>query len=158
MFNGSQACIKSGIRTYKAQLHYSTYKYLFSLFRLDENLGLEKGSPLLFAPATGNFAGNETIPEDGWGDMDRVLTGELNCVLEFVSDRITAVGSALVGEEVSQLLLFVLADNGQGELDELGPSLNRSAVGRGNIVEILLMTHEGEMKGPELLGANTGNS
>jgi hypothetical protein len=107
--------------------------------------------------------------------MDRVLTGELDClgsatlllrrasgtkrtgVFEFIGDRGATVGSGLVGKEVSQRPLFVLTDDGQGELNELGPSLGRGAVGRRDVVEILLAVHKGDVELPELLWGNTGN-
>jgi len=62
-----------------------------------------------------------------------------------------------VGKEVSQHPLLVLADDGQGELNELGPSLGRSAVGRRDVVEILLAVHEGEVELPELIRGDTRN-
>jgi len=155
-------------------LRYNTHKYVISLFHLDENLGLQERNPLLFAPAAGNFACDEAIPKDGWGDMDRVLTGELDCstsarflprkarikrtcVLEFVSDGGSTVWSGFVGKEVSQGLLLVLTDDGQGELNELGPRLSRGAAGRRNVVEILLAVHKGDMELPKLFWTDTGN-
>jgi len=137
---------------------YNTHKYLISPFHSDENLGLQESSPLLFAPATGNFACDEAIPKDGWGDMDRVLTGKLDCILELISDCGTTVWSGFVGEEVSQDLLFVLAGDGQSKLNDLGPGLGRGATGRRDVVEILLTIHKGEMEFPELLGGNAGDS
>ena len=106
--------------------------------------------------------------------MDRVLTGELDCsrsagllpykdgakhtcILEFVGDCVTAVGGSLVGEELGQPPLFVITDNGQGQLDELSPGLKRGTVGRRDVKEILLTVHKGEMKLPELLWAKAGN-
>ena len=62
-----------------------------------------------------------------------------------------------MGKEVSQRPLLVLADDGQGELDELDPSLGRSAIGRRNIVEILLAVHKGDVELPEFLRGDTGH-
>jgi len=160
--------------TLEVRFRYNTHKYVVWLFHLDENLGFQESSPLLFAPAAGNVAYDEAIPKDGRGDMDRVLTGELDCsrsarllsrkgnikrtcVLEFISDRGSTVGSGLVGKEVSQYLLLFLADDGQGELNELGPRLSRGAVGRRNVVEILLAVHKGDMELPEPLRGDAGN-
>lgn len=61
-------------------IQIDTREYLISLFCLDENLGFQEGGPLLFAPAAGNVAYDESIPKDSGGDMDRILTGELDCV------------------------------------------------------------------------------
>ena len=62
-----------------------------------------------------------------------------------------------MGKEVSQRPLLVLADDGQGELNELGPSLGRGTVGRRDVVKILLGVHKGEVELPELLRGDTGN-
>jgi len=62
-----------------------------------------------------------------------------------------------VGKEVSQRPLLVLADDWQGELNELGPSLGRGAIGRRDVVEILLTVHKGEVELPEPLRGDTGN-
>lgn len=62
-----------------------------------------------------------------------------------------------MGKEVSQRPLLVLADDGQGELNELGPSLGRGTVGRRDVVKILLAVHKGEVELPELLRGDTGN-
>ena len=62
------------------QLCHNTLKYLILLFHLDENFGFQESGPLLFTPAAGDVTGDETIPKDGWGNVDRVLTGELDCL------------------------------------------------------------------------------
>jgi len=159
---------------HEGRLCYNTHEYLISLFRLDENLGFQEAGPLLFAPAAGNVAYDESIPKDSGGDMDRILTRKLDCsrlatlllqepgtkrtgVFEFIGDRRTTVRSSFVSKEISQHPPFVLADDGQGELNELGPSLGRGAVGRRDIVEILLAIHKGEVEIPELLWGDTGN-
>lgn len=72
-------------------------------------------------------------------------------VFEFIGDRSTTVRSGFVGKEVSQCLLLVLADDGQSELNELGPGLGRGAFGRRDVVEILLTVHKGDMELPEVL-------
>jgi len=144
--------------THEDRLCYNIHKYVISLFRLDENLGFQERSPLLFAPAAGNFACDEAIPKDSRRDVDRVLTGEFNCVLEFIGDRSSTVGSGLVGKKVSQDLLLVLADDGQGELNEFGPRLSGGAVGRRNVIEIILAVHKGDVELPKLFGTDTGDS
>ena len=118
----------------EVRLCYNTHKYAISLFCLDENLGLQESSPLFFAPAAGNLARDESVPKDGGGDMNRVLTGELDYsgsarlllrrnwdkrtgVFEFIGDRGTTVGGGLVGKKVSQGPFFVRTDDGQGELN-----------------------------------------
>jgi len=90
--------------------------------------------------------------------MDRVLTGELDGVLKFVSNCGTTVGSGLVGKEVGQGPLLVLADDGQGKFDELGPGLRRGAGGRGDVIKVILAVHKGDMEFPELSRADAGNS
>ena len=62
-----------------------------------------------------------------------------------------------MGEELGQFLLFVITDDGQDKLNELSPGFDRGAVGRRDVIEILLTVHKGEMKLPELLRANAGN-
>jgi len=62
-----------------------------------------------------------------------------------------------VGHEVSQSVLLIRADDGQGNVNELGPGLGRGAVRGGNVVEILLSVHEGDMEFPELLRSDAGN-
>jgi len=64
--------------TLEDQVCYNIHKYIILLFHLDENLGFQESSPLLLTPAAGNVAYDETIPKDGWRDMDRVLTGEFD--------------------------------------------------------------------------------
>ena len=78
-------------------------------------------------------------------------------VLELIGDRDTTIGSGFVGQEVSQDLLLIRADDGQGKLNELGPGLGRGAVRGRNVVEVLLTVHEGDMEVPELLRSDTGN-
>ena len=78
-------------------------------------------------------------------------------VLEVIGDGGTTVGSGLMGKEVSQGLLLVRADDGQGEVNQLGPGLARGAAGRRDVVEILLAVHEGEMELPELLRGDAGD-
>lgn len=62
-----------------------------------------------------------------------------------------------MGEEIVKLPLFILADDGQGELNELGPGLSGGALGRRDVVEILLAVHKCEMELPELLWRNSDN-
>ena len=49
--------------------------------------------------------------------------------------------------------LLVLTDDWQGKLNELSPGLSRSA---GDLVQILLAVHEGEMELPELFWGDAG--
>ena len=60
-----------------------------------------------------------------------------------------------MGKEVGQGPLLVLADDGQGEFDELGPSLRRGAVSRGDVIKVLLAIHKGDVEFPELFRADT---
>ena len=60
-------------------------------------------------------------------------------------------------KEVSQCPFLVWADDGQCEIDELGPGLGGGAARGRNIVEILLTVHEGEVELPELFRGYTGN-
>ena len=60
-------------------------------------------------------------------------------------------------KEFSQGFFLVCADDGQGEVNQLGPSLARGAAGRRDVVEILLTVHEGQMELPELLRGDAGD-
>ena len=81
------------------------------------------------------------------------LTG----ILEFIGDRGATIWSGFVDEEASQDILLIHADDRQGQLNELGPGLGRSAGGRRDIVEIFLTVHEGEMEFPELFWGGPGD-
>lgn len=78
-------------------------------------------------------------------------------VFKFVSDRETTVGSGLVGKEIGQGPLLVLANDGQGKFDELGPGLCRGAAGSWDVIKIFLAIHKGDMEFPELFRAETDN-
>ena len=41
---------------------YNTHEYVILSLYLNEDLGFQESSPLLFAPAAGNVSSNETIP------------------------------------------------------------------------------------------------
>jgi len=103
---------------------------------------LEELGPLMLTPRARHFVCNQPIPEDSGRDMNSILPGELDGVLQIICDGCPSVRSSLMCQEIKKFGFFILPDDGEGELDKRLTSLNWRSLGRRDVKEVGLILEQ----------------